>query len=88
MNIKLVNQRSSLLSPLRVCMVLGSGGHTTEMVALSRTLDRRIYTERSYIMADTDHLSRMKVEKEEWLEGDDVKLINVPRSASDPLFVL
>ena len=68
-------------------MVLGSGGHTTEMVALSRTLDRRIYTERSYIMADTDHLSRMKVEKEEWLDGDDVKLITVPRSTSE-MFIL
>ena len=61
-------------------MVLGSGGHTTEMVALARSLDRRIYTPRSYIMADTDHLSRLKVEEEESEDAGDVKVITVPRS--------
>lgn len=65
---------------VRVCMVLGSGGHTTEMVALARALDRRIYTPRSYIIADTDHLSRLKVEQEECGDADDVDLITIPRS--------
>ena len=64
-------------------MVLGSGGHTTEMVALARALDRRIYTPRSYIIADTDHLSRLKVEQEECGDADDVDLITIPRLPTD-----
>ena len=60
-------------------MVLGSGGHTTEMVALSRALDRKIYTPRTYIIAETDQLSKMKIEKEESGRDDDVRLITIPR---------
>ena len=71
----------------RVCMVLGSGGHTTEMVALARALDRRIYTPRSYIIADTDHLSRLKVEHEECGDADDVDLITIPRLPTDVMYL-
>ena len=60
-------------------MVLGSGGHTTEMVALSRTLDRAVYTPRTYIIAKTDLLSKIRIEKEESGEDDDVRLIFIPR---------
>ena len=58
-------------------MVLGSGGHTTEMVALSRALDKKVYTPRTYIIAETDLLSKIKIEKEE--SGTDVRLITIPR---------
>ena len=60
-------------------MVLGSGGHTTEMVALSRALDRKVYTPRTYIIAETDPLSKIKIEKEESGRDDDVRLITIPR---------
>ena len=62
-----------------VCMVLGSGGHTTEMVALSRALDRKVYTPRTYIIAETDLLSKIKIEKEESGTDGDVRLITIPR---------
>ena len=68
-----------LFTVFSVCMVLGSGGHTTEMVALSRALDRKIYTPRTYIIAETDQLSKMKIEKEESGRDDDVRLITIPR---------
>merc|ERR1711874_419918 len=65
---------------ISVCMVLGSGSHTTEMVALSRALDRKVYTPRTYIIAETDLLSKIKIEKEESGTDGDVRLITIPRS--------
>ena len=47
------------------------------MVALSRALDRKVYTPRTYIIAETDLLSKIKIEKEE--SGTDVRLITIPR---------
>ena len=49
------------------------------MVALSKALDRKIYTPRTYIIAETDQLSKMKIEKEESGRDDDVRLITIPR---------
>ena len=66
-------------------MVLGSGGHTTEMVALARALDRQVYTPRTYIIAQTDTLSKIKIEKEESGRDDDVRLITIPRQYSSSL---
>ena len=70
-------------------MVLGSGGHTTEMVALARALDRQVYTPRTYIIAQTDTLSKIKIEKEESGRDDDVRLITIPRqySSSNKIFL-
>ena len=70
-------------------MVLGSGGHTTEMVALVRALDRQVYTPRTYIIAQTDPLSKIKIEKEESGRDDDVRLITIPRqySPSNQIFL-
>ena len=48
------------------------------MVALSRALDRKIYTPRTYFIAETDHLSKIKIEKEE-AGQEKVRLITIPR---------
>ena len=63
----------------RVCLVLGSGGHTTEMMALAASLDKGTFRPRSYIVAETDQLSRQRVTEGESLGSEDVRLISVPR---------
>ena len=41
-------------------IVLGSGGHTAEMLALLRNLDTRAYTHRSYVVSEGDDFSAGK----------------------------
>ncbi|KAL8948305.1 MAG: hypothetical protein Q9222_005500 [Ikaeria aurantiellina] len=57
----------------RLLIVLGSGGHTTEMLALLHELDPSVYTHRSYVVSSGDEFSALKaVEFEERLaaQGD------------------
>ncbi|KAI9754283.1 MAG: UDP-N-acetylglucosamine transferase subunit [Lichina confinis] len=46
--------------PTRLMIVLGSGGHTAEMLALLRNLDTRAYTHRSYVVSEGDDFSAGK----------------------------
>lgn len=65
--------------PTRTIIVLGSGGHTAEMLTLTRSLDPDRYTPRIYVVADTDKMSMNKViEKED--SSEDYRIIRVPRS--------
>uniref|UniRef100_A0A7E4W917 UDP-N-acetylglucosamine transferase subunit ALG14 n=1 Tax=Panagrellus redivivus TaxID=6233 RepID=A0A7E4W917_PANRE len=53
--------------PLRLCAVIGSGGHTTEMTNLLKTLSPDLFANRTYIVAETDKMGIdkvMAVEKE------------------------
>ncbi|VDN38260.1 unnamed protein product [Cylicostephanus goldi] len=56
--------RKHLLDPkvgtVSLCCVLGSGGHTTEMLELLKHMGSQ-YTPRWYVVADTDHMSKDKV---------------------------
>lgn len=47
--------------PTRTMVILGSGGHTTEMLALTKELDKKRYTPRIYVLAATDTTSEPKV---------------------------
>lgn len=60
-------------------IVLGSGGHTTEMLKLVSRLDRNIFTPRIYYLADTDQFSLSRLEQ---LEGDrtDYTVCRIPRA--------
>lgn len=49
-------------APVRTMAVLGSGGHTAEMLSLLQTLDRSVYSPREYIIATTDHTSAQRIE--------------------------
>lgn len=49
------------LGPRSTLVVLGSGGHTTEMLRLLGALDRSAYTPRTYVYADTDKMSPSKL---------------------------
>jgi len=48
-------------APVRTLVVMGSGGHTAEMLALLRTLDRRKYAPLLYVIAASDHTSARRV---------------------------
>lgn len=51
--------------PLKTLIVIGSGGHTSEMLRLVQNLDRSKFVPRLYVMADTDTTSMVRVTKEE-----------------------
>jgi hypothetical protein len=56
-------------------IVLGSGGHTCEMLKLSSALDKNIYSPRVYVVAETDEFSVKKAE-----EADPgAEIVRVPR---------
>ncbi|KAL8700340.1 MAG: hypothetical protein Q9224_001011 [Gallowayella concinna] len=46
--------------PTRLLIVLGSGGHTSEMFSLLHALDPNLYTHRSYIVSSGDDFSASK----------------------------
>lgn len=54
--------RPSGAPPIRTMAVLGSGGHTAEMLALLKGLAPGTYAPRDYILADTDHTSAQRIE--------------------------
>ncbi|KAI4253264.1 MAG: hypothetical protein LQ352_003794 [Teloschistes flavicans] len=46
--------------PTRLLIVLGSGGHTSEMLSILRNLDPYLYTHRSYVVSSGDDFSSSK----------------------------
>lgn len=69
--------------PCKTCIVLGSGGHTSEMIALARHMIHERYSPRLYIIANTDDLSEVKARKIEQdrsaMEGKDYFVHRIPR---------
>jgi len=68
-----------------ILIVVGSGGHTREILALTSAL-RKHYTPRYYIIAETDKMSKEKVcNSEQSSSGkktmhDDFEVFSIPRS--------
>ncbi|VDM59665.1 unnamed protein product [Angiostrongylus costaricensis] len=77
------NQRSNFnrrLENISVCCVMGSGGHTMEMIELLKTMGPD-YNRRCYIIADTDRISKDKVIEFESLRGSgSYEICFIPRS--------
>lgn len=73
------NRRRRTHQPARTMIVLGSGGHTAEMLHLTSNLDRKRYTPRIYVVAETDKMSMTKAIEVE-AASDDYRIIRVPRS--------
>ncbi|KAI9793506.1 MAG: UDP-N-acetylglucosamine transferase subunit [Peltula sp. TS41687] len=46
--------------PTRLLVVLGSGGHTAEMLAILKNLDTSAYTHRTYVISEGDDFSARK----------------------------
>lgn len=65
--------------PAKTTICIGSGGHTTEMLHLSQTLDPTRYTPRIYLVAKSDTTSTAKVKEAEG-SNSDYSLVYIPRS--------
>ncbi|XP_061713682.1 UDP-N-acetylglucosamine transferase subunit ALG14 homolog [Cydia pomonella] len=64
---------------LRTILCIGSGGHTTEMLRLSKKLDLQKYQDRLYIVADNDTSSEIRVHKS-IEKGTNYTISKIPRS--------
>lgn len=64
--------------PARTLIVIGSGGHTAEMLRLLNKMNKMNFTPRLYVLANTDTTSRIRVENDEC--GTDWSIANIPRS--------
>ncbi|KAF6200311.1 hypothetical protein GE061_006614 [Apolygus lucorum] len=67
--------------PVKTMMVIGSGGHTAELLKITQFLDIMRYRPRIYVMADTDITSEMKIVSIEYNNprGDYI-VMKIPRS--------
>eukprot|EP00983_Pelagomonas_calceolata_P026776 840048-Pelagomonas_calceolata.AAC.1 len=71
--------------PVRTMIVLGSGGHTAEMLRATAALDKSCYRPRIYVYAATDNFSANKASEAEKVspsggEAPDFSLRSIPRS--------
>ncbi|KAI9918201.1 hypothetical protein PsorP6_013303 [Peronosclerospora sorghi] len=64
---------------VRVLVVLGSGGHTTEMLKLIKRLNRQVYTPITFVVAETDKTSQTKTELD-WKPSATDSFAMIPRS--------
>lgn len=64
---------------IRVMAVLGSGGHTTELLKLMKRLDRNMYTPFTFVVAETDQTSQIKT-KLDWKPTEIDSFATIPRS--------
>jgi len=77
---RLTNTRSLKESkqPARTLIVIGSGGHTAEMMRIMVNMNKSKFMPRLYLLADTDTTSRNRVENDE--SGLDWAIATIPRS--------
>lgn len=68
--------------PAKTLIVLGSGGHTAEMMTIVKQLNKRNYSPRYYILASTDSTSESKVlnVEEPTTSKNDYELFRISRS--------
>ena len=67
--------------PCPTMVVLGSGGHTSEMIALLEGMDGKRYSPVGFVVADTDTSSLVRLEKaESVLKGAERHVYFIPRS--------
>lgn len=64
--------------PFRTLVVIGSGGHTAEMLRLMNSMNKLKFMPRLYLLADTDTTSRNRVENDE--NELDWSIATIPRS--------
>lgn len=72
-------RKSRRVDTAKTMIILGSGGHTGEMIRVLENLDFKNYSPRVYVQADTDELSTLKVEHLEE-NNRDYKVIKIRRS--------
>lgn len=67
---------------VKTLVVLGSGGHTAEMMRLVESLDKTRYTPRAYVVAETDKMSGRKASDYENMLSD-TKVVPGRRTSLD-----
>lgn len=65
--------------PAKTMIILGSGGHTAEMLRIVKYMNCNNYMPRIYVCASTDNISIEKVKSQEGIRND-YKIIKVIRS--------
>jgi beta-1,4-N-acetylglucosaminyltransferase len=60
--------------PIVTLVVVGSGGHTTEMFRLIKKIDKKIFSPRYYLLSYTDLIGANKINK---FEDEEVEVIYV-----------
>jgi beta-1,4-N-acetylglucosaminyltransferase len=73
-------QRRPRLDAIQTVVVLGSGGHTTEMLHLIKNLDPTRYTPLIYIVATTDTTSIKRVDAFQEGRMSPNRILKIPRS--------
>lgn len=66
--------------PSKTLIILGSGGHTTEMMAILQQMNLTNYSPRVYVLAKTDTTSHSKIIEFEGRGIDDVEIATIFRS--------
>jgi beta-1,4-N-acetylglucosaminyltransferase len=64
---------------VRTMVVLGSGGHTTEILKLMKRLNRSVYTPIAFVVAETDKTSQEKTALD-WKPSAADEFVIIPRS--------
>ncbi|XP_053929746.1 LOW QUALITY PROTEIN: UDP-N-acetylglucosamine transferase subunit ALG14 homolog [Cuculus canorus] len=77
-------RRGRRTPPLKLLVVAGSGGHTTEILRLLSCLSES-YSPKHYILADSDNMSEVKIrsfeqKRSETFSGSQFTLHRIPRS--------
>lgn len=62
---KSYNESHSRKEPAKTLICIGSGGHTTEMLIIVKSLNPQSYSPRIYVMANTDTTSESKIHETE-----------------------
>ena len=63
LTIYFMTSRKKVKGQFSTLIILGSGGHTSEMLKMTSALNKDKYQPRTYIRADTDKLSEVKASK-------------------------
>jgi len=78
---RLTSQRAE---PASICIVLGSGGHTSEMLRVVEALPAERYSPRHYVLAETDSTSLQRLEQSERnrskIKNTGYSIFRIPRS--------
>jgi len=75
LSVRKIKQKSGKIKTL---VVLGSGGHTAEMLRLVTALDLRVYCPLTFVLADTDLRSEEKLKLT--FPTTDYEVIKLPRA--------
>ncbi|PSN50425.1 UDP-N-acetylglucosamine transferase subunit ALG14 [Blattella germanica] len=72
------NATKNRVEPVKTAVIIGSGGHTTEMLRLIKNINPLHFSPRIYIMASSDTTSEVKIHASEGSKS--YEIVKIPRS--------